>query len=258
MPATYQNRIVSFIDILGFANAIERSASDPALTDDIYAALRTAPFSSPLHGPPNYPTSMSHSSTVRSTNFSDSIVISAERSIIGLVTVVEMSRAFSCVLLQLGMLARGGVACGQLIHEDSLIFGPGLVSAYHLESQVSKVARIIMDKETADFAQECGQADPAISEYLGASLRTDCDGLTYLHVLRELGEDVAAGKHSSSQKNWWGAARKTIVDQLAATRGQPFANKVEWFARYYNREIADHDRCDDLDDWLNRLEVSPT
>lgn len=258
MSATYRDRIVSFIDILGFANAIERSASDQALVEGIYAALNTAPFSSPLHGPPNFPDSISWSRAVKATNFSDSIVISAERSVVGLVTVMEMSRAFACVLLQLGMLARGGVACGPLIHEDHLIFGPGLVRAYRLESEAAKVARIIIDEDTIDFARECGRADPSVSEYLGASLRVDCDGLTYLHVLRELGEDMAAGKDGPLQQGWWGTARKTISDQLVGTRGQPFANKVEWFARYYNREVIAHEDCSAEDDWRTQLEVPPS
>jgi hypothetical protein len=255
MPATYQDRIVSFIDILGFADAIERSATDPVLTEAIHAALRTAPFSSPLHGPPHYPAGMSYSPTMKSTNFSDSIVISAERSAAGLLTIIEMSRAFSCVLLQLGMLARGGVAGGPLIHEDRLIFGPGLVSAYRLESRVAKVARIILDADTMAFARECGRADATVADYLEASLRVDDDGFTYLHVLRELGEDVAAGTDGALQRGWWGTARATIADQLAATRGQPFADKVEWFARYYNGEIAAGRRDGDPGDWRAPLDV---
>ena len=256
MQTEYQNRFVSFIDILGFANAIERSATSQTLTNGIHEALRTAPFSSPLHGPPSYPAGMTYSETVKSTNFSDSIVISAERSICGLATVIEMSRAFSCVLLQLGMLTRGGIACGQLIHEDRLIFGPGLVSAYRIESQTAKVARIIMDEETTAFVQE-SKTDRNVSEYFDASLRVDADGFTYLHVLREMGEDIAAGKNGSLQEGWWGTARRNILNQLAEAKGEPFANKVEWFANYYNREVA---VCGDRSDletghWLTQLET---
>ena len=255
MTHEYVDQIISFLDILGFADAIERSATDPALTAEIRRALTLAPFSSPLLGPPNYPAGMSYSASVVTTNFSDSLVVSAEKTVSGLLTVIEMSRAFACVLLQMGMLVRGGVSSGFLIHEDHILFGPGMVSAYRLESQTAKVARIILDSDTSNFARACGHADEVISDYLNASLRTDDDSLTYLHVLRELMEDVEAKKNDQLRQDWWGTVRKTISDQLVATRGKPFANKVEWFGRYYNKQIEGSAEHGGSDNWLTPLAI---
>lgn len=173
----------------------------------------------------------------------------------GLATVIEMSRAFSAILLQLGMLVRGGVACGPLIHEDRVIFGPGLVSAYQLESKVAKVARIILDGSLSDYVDTCRRETFYFKEYLEASLRVDTDGYSYIHVLREMEEDSVAGRAGSLQKSWWGKARKTILDELVAARGEEYYDKVEWFARYYNRSISVSTARKDSHDWSTPLQL---
>lgn len=252
----YRERIVSFIDILGFANAIERSSTDPALTEDLRKVLTTAPFSSPMYGPPNYPAGRSYCRSVQSTNFSDSVVISCDKSVDGLLTVIEMSRAFSCVLLQFGLLARGGVAIGQLIHERSIIFGPGLVNAYHLESREAKVARIVIGTDAALYVEDCAKEQEDVAEYLKASLRIDDDGFAYMHVLRELEEDAGQSADKPFHEWWWGTARKSIVDALAAAKGQPYLEKVDWFRRYYNRQLPSHGINDPaaLNNWRSPIE----
>lgn len=237
MTTTYEQRFVSFIDILGFADAIERSRDDAALAADIRHILSTAPFSSPLHGPPSYPSGRTFCPTVKFTNFSDCVVMSAAATAAGLMTVIEMSRAFACVLLQFGMLARGGVSCGPVVHQDRVLFGPGMVSAYRLESETAKVARIITDDVTLQLADDLAGADTVLAGYLSENLLVDADGRTYLHVLREMAEDVAAGHDDGMRRGWWGTARETIVRELAVSAGKPFANKIEWFASYYNRQL---------------------
>jgi hypothetical protein len=73
--------------------------------------------------------------------------------------------------------------------------------------------------------------------YLAENLLVDADGRTYLHVLREMAEDVAAGHDDRMRCGWWGTARDTIVRELAASAGKPFANKIECFASYYNGQL---------------------
>ncbi len=46
-------------------------------------------------------------------------------------------------LLDLGVLVGGGVSFGPLYHDASVVFGPALVEAYHLESDCAKFPRVI-------------------------------------------------------------------------------------------------------------------
>ncbi|MBF5093741.1 hypothetical protein F1643_03760 [Azospirillum sp. INR13] len=251
----YQDKFVIFIDILGFADFIGRSDTDPALTERIYDALTEAPFSSPIHGPPAYPKGLSYSPhTV--TNFSDSLVISATRSAEGLMTVLEMGRAFACVLLQCGLLTRGGVAGGHLIHEKGLIFGPALVSAYHLESKSARFARIILDTECVKLCEAEKSCGTPTSEYFEKTVRRDNDGVYYLHVLRELEEDTLSGKIHDMQESWWAEAKKTIQIYLQNSVGKPYREKSEWFAKYYNRCIGEYDKQETLPGWRQFIDIS--
>ena len=54
----------------------------------------------------------------------------------------------SCVDLRLAR--RGGVAIGDIYHDDEAVFGPGLVRAYDIESNVAKFPRIVVDHEVLD------------------------------------------------------------------------------------------------------------
>jgi hypothetical protein len=44
-----------------------------------------------------------------------------------------------------GFLLRGGVTVGDVIHEDEIVFGPGLNRAYHLESEIARYPRFVLD-----------------------------------------------------------------------------------------------------------------
>ena len=53
-------------------------------------------------------------------------------------------------LLREGILLRGGIDIGLVYHDDSFIFGSGMISAYLLESEVSKYPRIIISKNAIE------------------------------------------------------------------------------------------------------------
>jgi hypothetical protein len=61
-----------------------------------------------------------------------------------------------------GFLLRGGITIGDIVHDDEVVFGPGLNRAYELESQVARMPRIILDP---DLISEFGDlTDIAIEE----------------------------------------------------------------------------------------------
>jgi hypothetical protein len=58
-----------------------------------------------------------------------------------------------------GFLLRGGVTVGDIVHEDEIVFGPGLNRAYHLEDKIALYPRFVVDtncvKEFGELGSLC-------------------------------------------------------------------------------------------------------
>ena len=150
----YDDRIVCFIDILAFRNKIKSTvnADGKDLVEkikNINEVLLLARDILDVEGKVQF------SKSKRTTQFSDSIVISF--------LVNEKSEIFYTLLdiltliikfVNRGILIRGGITFGKLIHNDEIIFGPAMVKAYELESQAALYPRVILDKTVIEKAKE--------------------------------------------------------------------------------------------------------
>ncbi len=140
----YKEKIVAFIDILGF----KRLINDESKFDDIGAILKLPYFM----GQDNI-VKMMKLKGVMMTSISDSLVFSIGLKEHGAMNkITKLLSAFTQILLsQYGLLLRGGIAVGKLYHDSDVVYGPGLVKAYELENKFSIYPRIIIDP--SDF--EC-------------------------------------------------------------------------------------------------------
>ena len=145
----YEDRIVCFVDILGFREIIESTTDvcgheiegkTVALQEALLATREVLDADVER---------ISKSKVI--TQFSDSIVISFH--------VEEESEVFFTLLELLwnqvrlifhGMVLRGGVAFGKCHHTDKLVFGPALVEAYEIESRVAKTPRIVVSESVVE------------------------------------------------------------------------------------------------------------
>lgn len=120
----YKDRYVAFLDILGFSQLTEKADQHPNwrawLRDCITALKSTLPAKADHAG-------------FRFVQFSDSIVISADRTPDGLRTVLTAVQMLYRNMLSRGILLRGGIAAGNFHHDDHLMFGPALIRAYAFE-----------------------------------------------------------------------------------------------------------------------------
>jgi hypothetical protein len=80
------------------------------------------------------------------THFSDSILYSIRARKWGEEEVVSTIRFITGQILNLGFFIRGGVSQGPLYHSGSLVYGPGIISAYLLESRIANYPRIILEE----------------------------------------------------------------------------------------------------------------
>ena len=82
--------------------------------------------------------------------FSDNIVISTAVKDGNIPYFLRAIAIMQLMTSSLGFLLRGGIAIGDIYHDDEVVFGPALVRAYELKSQIAVYPRIVLDKEVLD------------------------------------------------------------------------------------------------------------
>ena len=141
----YEDRICCFIDILGFARRVEETISPDGsdATQDIEAiadALECIRITLDIDRPEDR-------IEYEVTQFSDSVVVSFSATAESGVFYALLYILWVQINLVLrGILIRGGIARGRLIHTDKFLFGPAMVDAYKLESEKANFPRVILDK----------------------------------------------------------------------------------------------------------------
>ena len=178
----YKDRIVCFLDILGFRehvfDSVGADGSDSVTKiSELAAVFGRIRETLDIDCPENRP-------DTEVTQFSDSIVISfpayAEGGVFDALSGI-MRVQINLVLG--GYLCRGGIARGRLIHTPTMLFGPAMVEAYTLESQAAHYPRVILDAEiiNAGVAAHASHHLPSSEQQsiLGL-LKRDLDGMYYI------------------------------------------------------------------------------
>ena len=133
MKIEYQQRLVAFIDVLGFKNLVFGETTGPIET---YYGFLLSKFKAAVDQ--------------RGFDFmliSDSIVIYCQDDLENFFELVKMINIAQAGLLGKGVLMRGAISHGGLFvdKQNHIIVGAGLISAYHLEAQ-AKFPRTIVDR----------------------------------------------------------------------------------------------------------------
>jgi len=143
---TYERKVVAFYDILGWRTEIENAGTDPKKIGDLRRLIlqHSRMLRLPVKSPVNVST------------FSDNIVIS---SVPDKTTTPYFLREMATIQLMtasMGFLLRGGIAVGNIIHDDEVVFGPALNRAYELESKVAIYPRIVVDEPVLKIGKIAG------------------------------------------------------------------------------------------------------
>lgn len=164
MEPTYSERVVAFIDILGFGALVKQLGEDSSLHAQIHRALTRIKFlkdSSARTG--------TAQSELQVSVFSDSIVISGAFDKIH--NVIWSAIHLQCALLLSGILVRGGISHGRTVHADDILYGEGVLYAYYLESKAAIYPRIVLDPKLIN------EIKPG---YRAMFLAKDNDGLWFI------------------------------------------------------------------------------
>ncbi len=127
--------------------------------------------------------------------------------------------------LPLGLVVRGGLCRGELLHTADLVFGPAFIEAYRLERKVAVLPRIAVCKTVYG-------TDRSLFADL---LRDDAgDEVNYLDYMPALSVQLGARLDHAA----WRASRLDEMDSYVAQFALPqpgIAVKWAWYRQYFER-----------------------
>jgi hypothetical protein len=169
VKTVFEDKFIAFIDIIGFKSMVEdaengRGRSLPEL-QTIMAELGRQKDQSFYreHGPQICPQSARISDDLgfEITQVSDCAVASAEVSPAGVINIVNHCWAAAMMLLTHGVMIRGYITRGSIVHEGQTIIGSGYHHAYEREGQVRA-----FKKEADEQGTPFVEVDPVVCDYI--------------------------------------------------------------------------------------------
>lgn len=250
----YERRIIAFIDILGFKEIVKQSEFDTSKIELLYSVLDylkdwetsekwnlkflEIEEDAQKKGVENFDIR----GKTNSTSFSDSIVVSVQvdNNVNEMVSTLIVNLAYiGAILLEKGILFRGGLTIGNIVHKDNgTVFGQGLIDAYLLESKSAKHPRIILsDKliKELNYPLETKRDRYPYHQYL-ERYDDGCVGfnqMIYNQVMESWTEMTADKLIISLEK-----IRKVIINGLDTSFQNPeIFEKYKWLKGQYNKLI---------------------
>lgn len=271
---------IAFIDILGFKDMVNNNIEKVILALRYIKMFRDSFYKIPSRtGNPERTEVMSEpdeevdeqENLPKATMFSDSIVISKEvDEYFSFSDFVQFIAQLQFELLREGVLLRGGIDIGLVYHDDSFIFGSGMISAYLLESKVSKYPRITIGKNAIQRIQLWDEEkfENKFKEYVWyghekvflspkdleedfnnnefAYIKRDSEGITYIDYMRAGCQMIQASKEdifamdkyvcTNFIEDTLSKIQKLINDGMK-NEDIKVREKHEWLREYFNNTI---------------------
>lgn len=222
----YEDRLILFIDFLGFKEVVETTATDPTALGRLIDALNEIGSMGELPAV----------SSQRVTQFSDSVVLSY--------AVNEESGAFWMIneialtvisLVFRGYLLRGAVTIGQLYHEDRHVVGPAMVAAVEMESKIACFPRVIVDPAVIQLARRHrreGHSAHDEEQYVRSFISEDTDGLLFIDYVSWNSVVAVAGAEDEYYPEYLGRL-STLIGTGLAHKDVRVVEKHLWLHRRY-------------------------
>jgi hypothetical protein len=231
----YPDRIITFIDILGFKSDIQLLEQRPALHFSVEAILRKIAICKRNWDTKRATTEMPFDS--RLTHFSDCLVMSYQPTQGALRRALADAAFIGHVILKHGYLPRGVITRGKLIHDDAIVYGAGLIEAYELERDSVVQPRIaihdkIIDEVRVEIAER-GRANE-----LKGCLRDRGSG-SFVHIAGDYWpfvKETVTAEDPSGLRELFDEQRDALPLRYARAN-ERVRQKLEWMAAYLNETI---------------------
>lgn len=148
-------------------------------------------------------------------------------------TACSRAAAFQLSLALDGWFVRGGMSLGPLFIDDRIVFGPGLVEAYELESQIARDPRIVLSPEVSKLIKSHLRfyTEPFEAPQNGYIL-LDTDGRPFLNYLYE---PIAFEVDKSAVLDMIRIHKRRVERNLKTFRDKPrIWAKYKWLSDYHD------------------------
>jgi hypothetical protein len=239
----YKNRMVAFIDILGFKDIVNESKDKCQIIKEIIEAMDLAKDIKKLAELMKKAyivdeNNDKHKIDMQLTLFSDSVIISIndDKKI-----KTELYNAFfnnlkklAYALARRNFFLRGGITYGKLYHVENKCFGPAMNKAYALESTVANYPRIVVDKKALEEINKLKE------EYVITDKIDSIEILDYLYMkiyscISSENKDESA-EYLKSLLEIKNNVEKNIL-KFKDRDNEKLLIKYQWYKNYYNDTI---------------------
>lgn len=263
-----ENRIVVFLDILGFKELVKELKDDDRIQNKIFNILKFNKFEmdklawnkkrKELKDKFDFNISNIANVDYEITAFSDSIVLSSKPEEFKnlFIKVFEVIRE---LFLQ-GFLCRGGCSYGKVFHKDGIIFGDAYINSYKIENNLAKYPRVIVTGKVKEIIKEewrkelIGIKNGSILEGVVKGLNKysiltnicdDIDGLTFInpfptkiYYFEKLRNDLKSEKYIlESYKNIL-IKKITKLNEIKTIKDISILSKLFWMINKYNEIVV--------------------
>jgi len=233
----YPERIVTFIDLLGFSRDVQRIEERHGLLLSIDAVLSAIVRckrdldARRESGELNY--------DARLTQISDALVISYRIERGAFSKAISHAAFLGNVCVRRGYLPRGIITIGKLVHDADRLYGGGLIDAYNVEKHHVVDPRIAIDTRVLDeFRKELARAGQ-----IGrvASFTRNRGTGDFVHML---GPDwpflkTMAAEGDNGVRDMFDELRHMLPIRHRNAENDAQRSKIEWMSAYVNETIAE-------------------
>lgn len=253
--AEYEERVVAFIDILGFSDLVRASEHDVS-GEQLRLLSQALDISPQLADALKSPTqSDAPLANARIHTFSDFVVVSHEKSAVGFAVVLFLSWLIAKDWLSKGFLPRGGIAVGKLVHRTHnghtsgapMVFGPAFLHAYGVESGIADVARIALHVSARKYRTEILSETTLKGVRLGSvkSLAFKCpDGPWAIDIFSHLRKNGFQLKNDGQRTEAEQFAQQLQVRLERDADNPQHYKKAHWLAQQFNNAIVETQYAD--------------
>ena len=220
----YTEKIVAFIDILGFKNIVSSSLLQfPEVHKCLNYALKEMKHIEKQE--------KNTKSDLEVSMFSDSIVLSAEKeNLFSLVWTVGWLQA---KLLCVGILMRGGISFGLLHHRDGILYGEGFLSAINLEKKAAIYPRIVISERLME----------KYKSLQSKWIEKDFDGFSFVNPFQFNavvgGACELAADGNDPREMYFEEVRSYLIKGRDAITEEHDLAKYRWMIKYFNIAVGE-------------------
>lgn len=225
----YEDRIICYIDILGFKRIIDDSTKrqmNPFIAN-MLRFMKTA-----INDDKN--DSFSSKCNLQIVQFSDTIVASINKFSCDEINWFINKICYLCEEFAKGaVFLRGAIVVGPVYHKSDIIFGPGIVSAYNAESKNAFYPRIVFDDS---FFMRTKCKDILIENFI----TRDFDGMYFIDYIAK--STLTSGDRET-EKEYLEQIKDALIsylyriDDLSIWLDRSTRQKLEWLRTRYNLYI---------------------